>query len=164
VRAPSYDVTLLGWNYRMDELRASVGLAQLQRLSEWNARRAELTRGYRAVMADRCAQVAIPFADISIPSACHILPAVLPDNADRDAVMGWMHDAGVQTTNHYPPVHLLSFYRHSNPSTPLPLTETFARRELSLPLHPKMQEADVGRVVDTLAEALRHCSRKERSA
>ena len=60
----------------------------------------------------------------------------------------------MQTTVHYPPVHDLSFYRHLFPSNHLPKTEDFAERELTLPLHPKMEEDDVETVADALATAL----------
>jgi dTDP-4-amino-4,6-dideoxygalactose transaminase len=154
-RAPMYDVTLLGWNYRMDELRAAVGLVQLRHLREWNARRAELTHCYRDALGKRCPEVLIPFANSGGPSACHLLPTVLPDEVHRHIIMERMRDAGVQTTTHYPPIHMLSMYRNMYPSARLPETEEFARRELTLPLHPKLEDADVDRVADALADALR---------
>ena len=87
-------------------------------------------------------------------SAHHIMPVLLPRHADRDAVGIAMQDAGIQTTIHYPPVHTLSFYRGREPELRLPLTEEFHRRELTLPLHPAMADADVDRVADALERAL----------
>jgi dTDP-4-amino-4,6-dideoxygalactose transaminase len=153
-RAPAYDVTMLGWNYRMDEFRAAIGLAQLRSLHRWNERRAALARQYRSALAVRCPEVSVPFADASWPSAHHILPAILPNGARRETVMGWMRDAGVQTTVHYPPIHQLAFYRNKSSPSLLPRTEEYARRELTLPLHPKMVDGDVSKAVDALAGAL----------
>ena len=65
-----------------------------------------------------------------------------------------MRDAGVQTTIHYPPVHRLTFYRDRYPGLSLPQTEAFYRRELTLPLHPRMEASDVDRVVEALDDAL----------
>ena len=154
-RTPSYDVIMLGWNYRMDELRAAVGLVQLGSLGRWNRRRRDLVRSYRDALAQRCPEVRVPFANDDRPSAYHFLPALLPEGTDRELVMGRMRAAGVQTTVHYPPIHRLSFYRDRGPSLRLPQTEAFAGRELTLPLHPKLEDSDVETVADALAAALK---------
>ena len=60
-RQAAYDVTMLGFNYRMDELRAALGLVQLQHLAEWNAKRKALTRQYMDLLYDRCPGVLAPF-------------------------------------------------------------------------------------------------------
>jgi dTDP-4-amino-4,6-dideoxygalactose transaminase len=152
-RAPTYDVTMLGWNYRMDEFRAAIGLVQLQFLRRWNEQRAQLARAYRLALAERQTGVSVPFSD-GYESSHHILPAILPAGSDRDAVMVRMREAGIQTTVHYPPIHRMSFYRDQLPPQDLPMTEEFARRELSLPLHPKLEDSDVQNVVTALANAL----------
>ena len=153
-RAPLYDVNMLGWNYRMDEFRAAVGLVQLQGLPRWNERRRELVALYRDVLAERCPSVGVAFPNAQGSSAYHLLAAILPAGSDRRVIMERMRDAGVQTTFHYPPIHLLSFYRDRYACGSLLHTEEFARREITLPLHPKMEDADVGRVADALASAL----------
>ncbi|MDR3531274.1 MAG: DegT/DnrJ/EryC1/StrS aminotransferase family protein [Rhodopila sp.] len=153
-RAPLYDVTMLGWNYRMDEFRAAVGLVQLRSLRKWNETRRDLVSRYRDVLSEYCPAVSVPFGNAVEPSAYHLLPAILPAGSDRKAIMERMRDTGVQTTFHYPPVHALSFYRSRYPSGPLPETDAFAERELTLPLHPKMTNSDVRRVADALANAL----------
>ncbi|MBV9251565.1 MAG: DegT/DnrJ/EryC1/StrS aminotransferase family protein [Acetobacteraceae bacterium] len=150
-RTPTYDVTMLGWNYRLDELRAALGIAQLRNLQRWNEQRAKLTGTYRRALAESCCGVQVPFSSENFASAYHILPALLPEGVDRADVMRKMYDAGIQTTFHYPPIHTLSFYQSLTPRAHLPKTEQFALRELTLPLHPKMEEADVRQVVSTLA-------------
>jgi dTDP-4-amino-4,6-dideoxygalactose transaminase len=155
---PVYDVTMLGYNYRLDELRAALGLVQMKKLLAWNDHRRHLTSLYRTLLRQRAQDVISPF---SAPrtTACHIMPVVLPRGSDRAAVIGSLRAAGVQTTIHYPPAHLFSYYRETFPSVRLPETEDFAERELTLPLHPKMQESHVDLVTRALAEALsrRHC-------
>lgn len=150
----SYDVTRLGWNYRLDELRAAIGLVQLKSLRRWNERRANLTRVYRSVLAKHCPGVSVPFSDAAFDSSHHVLAAVLPDRGHRDAVLGRMREAGIQATVHYPPIHRMSLYRDRFPSEDLPITDEFARRELTLPLHPKLEDADVENVAKTLRTAL----------
>ena len=152
-RSPDYDVTTLGFNYRMDELRAAVGLAQLERLTGWNDIRRRLSLYYRELMAKDCPSVMLPFAS-SWPSAHHLMPAILPTSAGRQEVIDRLRDRGIQTTVHYPPVHRLTFYRELYPDCCLPRTEEFSQRELTLPLHPRMTLATVKVVVKSLADAL----------
>jgi dTDP-4-amino-4,6-dideoxygalactose transaminase len=152
-RSPDYDVTHLGFNYRMDELRAAIGLTQLTRLTEWNDIRRDLSLHYRQLIAEHCPSVMVPFAS-AWPSAHHLMPVVLPGAICRQAVIDGLRRDGIQTTVHYPPVHRLTFYEEMCPDCRLPRTEEFARRELTLPLHPGMTPTTVQRVVSSLAGAL----------
>jgi dTDP-4-amino-4,6-dideoxygalactose transaminase len=82
------------------------------------------------------------------------LPIVLPEQADRACVMNRLRDGGIQTSMHYPAIHLLSFYREMYPDVALPQTEEFSARQLTLPLHPKMNGIQVEIVGRALAHAL----------
>jgi len=150
--APRYDVTMLGYNYRMDELRAAMGLVQLGHLTAWNERRRVLTARYAEVLAADCPTILVPSLQ-GCDSAHHIMPVVLPAEADRDRIIASMRSDGIQTSIHYPPVHDFSFYRSQLPDLRLPKTEEFSRRELTLPLHPGMDDGHVERVVAALAAA-----------
>ena len=152
-RTPDYDVTMLGFNFRMDELRAALGLVQLKKLPEWNDIRRRLALRYRQLIAEHCPSVIVPFAD-PWPSAHHLMPVVLPAAISRQTVIDWLRKRGIQTTVHYPPVHRLTFYNDLQPGLHLPRTEEFARRELTLPLHPRMMMSTVEFVVNSLAGAL----------
>jgi dTDP-4-amino-4,6-dideoxygalactose transaminase len=79
---------------------------------------------------------------------------LLPAETDRQTVIDGLRKRGVQTTVHYPPVHRLTFYNDVCPNCHLARTEDFARRELTLPLHPQMSPAIVELVVNSLAESL----------
>ena len=152
-RSITYDVTTAGYNYRMDDLRGAIGLVQLRNLSRWNQKREMLVGSYKRLLGEFCPEVAIPF---SMPRATahHIMPVILPEWADRSSVAERLREAGIQTSMHYPPVHEFSWYRQRFPSTSLPVTEEFGRRELTLPLHPKLEEADAEWVSRALSEAL----------
>ena len=158
-RSSQYDVISPGWNYRMDEMRAALGLVQLSRLEALNARRSELAALYRKRLGPLQKQgvLGIPFSRGGI-SAHHIFPVVLPAGADRAEVMAAMSARGVQTTVHYQPVHELSFYRSRWPDLKLTVTEEFACRELTLPLHAKMTDSDVDLVAVSLEAALSQVS------
>jgi dTDP-4-amino-4,6-dideoxygalactose transaminase len=152
-RTPQYDVAMLGFNYRMDEMRAAVGLVQLQSLQEWNEIRRILTVLYRRLIAQHCPAVTVPFS-ASRTSAYHIMPILLPRYARRQDVIDELRAQGIQTTIHYPPVHRLTLYRERFPEIHLPLTEDFAQRELTIPLHPQVTSSAVEAVVAALAGSL----------
>nr|WP_280177766.1 DegT/DnrJ/EryC1/StrS family aminotransferase [Mesorhizobium sp. NFR06] len=152
-RTPQYDVTMLGFNYRMDEMRAAIGLVQLRNLQEWNEVRRILVALYRRLIAMRCPAISLPFAETR-PSAYHIMPILLPRYVSRQDVIDELRAQGIQTTIHYPPVHHMTLYRELFPGVHLPRTEDFADRELTIPLHPQITSPVAEAVVDALASAL----------
>ncbi|MDM8543773.1 DegT/DnrJ/EryC1/StrS family aminotransferase [Desulfococcaceae bacterium HSG9] len=154
-RAYTYDITALGYNYRMDELRAALGLAQLKQLPQWNARRQVLADLYRHLLNIHLPQVSVPFRKSS-GNTSHIMPVVLPETADREKIMIELYHKGVQSSIHYHPIHLFSYYKKMFPNPVLPQTEKFAARELTLPLHPGLNENDIDRVVGALSESVLH--------
>jgi dTDP-4-amino-4,6-dideoxygalactose transaminase len=151
---PLYDVPTLGFNYRLDELRAAIGIVQLRKLRAWNEKRAELTRCYRDLLGEECPEVVVPSFDGSQASSNHIMPVLLPSGANRPDIVARLRASGIQTSMHYPPVHLLSLYRERYPGASLPETETFAAREITLPLHPRLEIADIAKVSRSLAGSL----------
>jgi dTDP-4-amino-4,6-dideoxygalactose transaminase len=157
----TYDVTLLGYNYRMDELRAALGLVQLKNLEAWNNKRRILTELYHRLLTRDCPKLIVPFHGSNMESAYHILPVVLPPATDRKSVMSDLFKAGIQTTVHYPPAHKLSIYQERLGPVSLPQTEAFSVSELTLPLHPRLTEAHVKSVTEVLAETLSKISHQE---
>lgn len=145
----SYDVVGRGYNYRLDEMRAALGLVQLQRLEAGNARRRELTQVYRAKLADLdCLEV--PFRDAPDGSAHHLFPILLRDPERREDFMAALSQQGIQTSIHYPPVHLFSYYQSlwaEEHQHRLPLTEEIASRLVTLPLYPSLTMAQLDTVV-----------------
>lgn len=119
----------------------------------WNEIRGRLSQYYRNFIAEHCPSVTVPFTK-SWQSTHHLMPVVLPADTDRQEIINRLRDRGIHTTVHYPPVHRLTFYRQMYPDCRLPRTEEFARRELTLPLHPRMTLATVEAVVKPLAEAV----------
>jgi dTDP-4-amino-4,6-dideoxygalactose transaminase len=98
----SDDVTRLGYNYRIDEMRAALGLVQLARLPEANFQRRELTRRYREQLRN-VPGITLPFASLVEASACHLFPLVLPPGTDRVAFMAALAAQGIQNQYSLPP-------------------------------------------------------------
>lgn len=151
---PGYDMVMLGFNFRMDELRAAIGIVQLKNLEAWNLKRRQLTQLYRSLLEKHVPEVLVPFSTNSM-SSYHIMPVILPSNVDRSRVIRSLRDVGIQTTIHYPPAHLFSYYREQLPSVTLPKTEDYSERELTLPLFPRLDDSHVERVAEALAKSVR---------
>ena len=154
--AYSYDVVDVGYNYRIDEIRSALGLAQLEKLAASNKRRKRLTQRYRKSLADL--DVIVPFADAAGESAYHILPIVLPETVDRYQFIDRLKGAGIQTSIHYPPIHQFQAYKQRYADVRLPRTEKIAAQEVTLPLYPTMSDAAVDAVVSEVATALDACA------
>jgi dTDP-4-amino-4,6-dideoxygalactose transaminase len=153
--AYSYDVTDLGFNYRIDEMRAALGIVQLKHLPERNKRRQMLMKKYLTGLSQNRTIVA-PFGSGAKDVSYHICPVLLTDGTVRDSIMTDMRNQGVQTSIHYPPTHLFSLYRERYGCRlgMLPVTEDIAQREMTLPLYPSMCEDDVDHVLDVLDKSL----------
>jgi dTDP-4-amino-4,6-dideoxygalactose transaminase len=150
--AYSYDVVTLGYNYRIDEMRAAMGLVQLAKLERNNARRGEITARYWQAFAGT--GLALPFRASRGRSAYHIFPVLLPPGVERIAFIDNLRAKGIQTSIHYPPVHQFSYYRQQSPGVRLPITEDVAAREVTLPLYPTMSDEQVEWVIAAVVGAL----------
>jgi dTDP-4-amino-4,6-dideoxygalactose transaminase len=153
-QAVGYDVVAPGFNYRIDEPRAALGIARLERLDADNAKRAAADSLYRGRIEpiDGIAPTMPPVEDGS--SAHHLFTVTLDEGIDREAVLGSMAEGGVQTGLHYPPVHRFSAYAEAAAGAELPLTDEYARRAITLPLFPGIREEQVELVVSGLEEAV----------
>lgn len=152
----SYDVVDLGFNYRIDEVRAAIGLIQLKKLERNNAKRRSLNEVYIHLLSEYCPQLLIPFTIHRGVSACHLMPVILPEGCNRRVFMENMKSAGIQTSIHYPPIHLFSGYRQlfGENARDLAVTQEAASREVTLPMYPMLDEKDVTYIVQTAQTAL----------
>ena len=150
--AYSYDVVELGYNYRIDEIRAAVGREQLIKLDGNNSKRAEWTHLYRDLLQG--SGVELPFAGARGKPAYHIFPILLPQGIDRFKFIDQMRVHQIQTSIHYPPTHLFEYYRRKYGVVELPITEQVAAREVTLPLYPTMGEEKVRAVVQAVRDSL----------
>jgi dTDP-4-amino-4,6-dideoxygalactose transaminase len=150
--ASTYDVVDLGYNYRIDELRSALGLVQLKKLVANNARRKTITERYWRALDG--SGVDLPFNNRLGAPAYHIFPILLPAGVERMKFIDAMRVEKVQTSIHYPPVHMFRYYRERYPGVSLPITESVASREVTLPLYPTMDNEAVECVINTVLQAL----------
>ena len=153
-RPAQYDVLEFGFNFRFDDIRAALGLAQLRKLEEFNERRAALVRRYNERFAQAGVDVVLPFASVDPlkDPVHHIYPVLFCSTEERDSAAEFLKSEGIQTSIHYTPIHQFSAHRNLYPSIHLPVTEAFAARELTLPLYPSLTESQVDMIVEMVAQ------------
>jgi dTDP-4-amino-4,6-dideoxygalactose transaminase len=150
---PAYDIVDIGFNYRLDEPRAALGLSRLQRLPEHLAARRATVREYRERLRE-VPGVELCFDDHAVERASHFaFPVLLPDRERRDRLREELRAAGVQTT-WYPALHTFTDYRSYAPADGLPVASEVAGRHCALPLSAQMSTADVETVAATVAVAV----------
>ena len=154
----SYEQLELGFNYRMNELEAALGLSQLGKLDRFVRRRRELSLLYELMLEPLgpVVQPVRPGAPGQKPSP-H-LHQVLSDfdaaGVDRATMMRRLAKRGVGTQVHYIPVYRQPYFRQRYGEMRLDGAEAFYARVLALPLFPAMRNQDVERVVSALSETL----------
>lgn len=148
-----YDIETLGYNFRMDDIRASLGLAQLRKLQADLEQRQQVRRWYEEALSD-IKQIIVPFLGHRGFVSNYIFPVLLKNGTadDRDRVRDQMHACGIQTSVHYPAAHRFSIYKAC--AAELPLTEFASDHLITLPMYSKLTREDVAFVGTALREAL----------
>jgi dTDP-4-amino-4,6-dideoxygalactose transaminase len=151
----AYDVPEPGFKCAMTDVAAAVGLHQLTKLDDSIERRRALSDAYDERFADLPLELP-PRPPGHARHAHHLYMVRVTGDAplDRDALVRELHAARIGTSVHFAPIHRFAYYRERPGIGPLPVAEDRARRVLSLPLHPAMDETDVDDVTRTLAGLL----------
>ncbi len=147
--AYSYDVTDLGYNYRIDEIHAALARCQLKKLETGNARRRRAATRYKDALS-KCDGIKIPFSNYCFLANYHIFPILLDKSIDRYSLMVFLREKGIQTSIHYPPIHKFSYYKTIMGDKILHITDFAARHELTLPMYASITDSQIDYVVDAL--------------
>jgi dTDP-4-amino-4,6-dideoxygalactose transaminase len=154
-RAITYDVLQAGFNYRMDEMRAALGLVQLAKLEDANEKRKEISLHYTNSLRS-FKNVLIPFQNLENKrSAYHIYPIMLSEGINREAVFNSMKEKGIQTSIHYPSLKSFTAYKDELSQYQTPNCDRICVQELTLPLYPTMTKNNVDTVVENLEKSLK---------
>ena len=152
-RAITYDVAQSGLNYRIDEMRSALGVIQLDKLADANAKRKVLVERYVERLSD-VKNINIPFLNLkNIESVYHIMLILLNKTIDRIALIGALKNDGIQSSIHYPAFKDFTAFKDIGLNE-APIAEDIATRELTLPLYPTMTLDEVDLVCDSLIKAL----------
>jgi len=149
----AYDVIELGYNYRMDDIHASIGLVQLDKIENDLQKRA-LVRMLYIQHLSNIPEIIIPFNNYNDFSSNYIFPIVLKNSNSerRDNIRNFLAEAGIQTSVHYPAVHRFSIYKDYYKD--LPVTDYLVDNLITLPMYSKLSEELVIFVVENLKLAI----------
>lgn len=152
-RAITYYVVLPGLNYRIDEMRAALGLVQFENLKHANQQRQQIVEKYRQELAT-VEGLSMLFADEQDRvSTYHIFPVLLPVACDRVKVIELLKQEGVQSSIHYLVFQGFSAYKNTLLDQ-TPIANEISKRELTLPLYPTMTLEETDIVIAALRKAL----------
>ncbi len=150
---PAYDIVDIGYNFRLDEPRAALGLSRLARLADSLQARRATVRAYRERLLD-VPGIELCFDDQAVERSSHFaFPVLLADRASRDAFRERLKADGIQTT-WYPPLHTFSAYRGAVAPGELPHATEVGERHCALPLSASMTLEEVDRVVAVVRAAV----------
>ncbi|WP_286265385.1 UDP-4-amino-4,6-dideoxy-N-acetyl-beta-L-altrosamine transaminase [Thalassotalea atypica] len=144
------DMAMFGFNFRLTEFAAALGLSQLNKLSSFISTRNEIANQFNRTLSgvDWCH--VIPLQDVE-HSARHLYPVILSKELSekKEQLLKRLHEAKVLAQVHYRPIYQNSFYVEHYYSSPLVGAEAFYQSELSLPCQQKMSGDDATYVIDT---------------
>lgn len=151
--ATAYDIVELGYNFRLDDIRASIAIEQLKKLPSDLNERLRVRKRYVEGLS-QIKEVVVPFADNTEFVSNYIMPIVLLNSTKekRDRVREKIHAAGIQTSVHYPAIHKFSIYK--NYDVELPQTEYVTDNEITLPMYAALTNEQIDFIIDSLKKAL----------
>lgn len=144
------DYITLGYNFRLSNISASLGLAQLRKVGAIIDMRTRIAERYTSLLR-KDVPVASP---VSAPDGYkHVHQLYSVRVPDRDGLMQFLTEHGIMTKVYFPPVHLTHYYNHElGYHVSLPVTESVAKDIVSLPIYPGMPVDDVDKVVQVISE------------
>lgn len=151
--ATTYDIIELGYNFRLDDIHAAIAIEQLKKLPKDLEQRISVRKRYIELLSE-VDNIVVPFADNTEFTSNYIMPIVVTKGAveDRDAIRNKIHEAGVQTSVHYPAIHRFSIYKDYG--AVLPQTEYVTDHEITLPMYAALTMEDVEYIVKVVDKAV----------
>ncbi|MDD4889265.1 MAG: DegT/DnrJ/EryC1/StrS family aminotransferase [Phycisphaerae bacterium] len=151
----------LGYNYRLSDIHAALGLAQMERLEKLLAARAKVAAGYAKRLSGLAAShgVELPAAlpDVTISWFVYVIRLRLGTTYEqRDRVMALLREKGVCCNNYFSPIHLQPFYREllGHKEGDFPVTESLGARGIALPFFNKLTAVQIGQVAEALVSSI----------
>jgi perosamine synthetase len=145
----------LGFNYRMDEMSAALGLSQLHRVEGFLAKRANVADLYSSRLR-AVPRIRTQFVRPNVRMSWFVYVITLDEDVHRSAVVGTLKERQIPVRCYFPPVHLQTYIvgRKGCQIGKLPVTESVARRTLALPFHNQLAAEEVDKVVEAVREAV----------
>lgn len=152
----------LGYNYRLDEMSAALGLAQLSRIGELLAKRERVAEWYTERLKD-VEGVQIPYIALTTTRMSWFVYVIrLAPEIDRNRVMAELEERGIPSRPYFTPIHLQPFYREmfGYKEGDFPITESVAKSTLALPFYGNLDEEKIDFICESFKEIVGRSSRK----
>jgi len=145
----------IGYNYRMPEVCAAMGVAQLKRIREIIAKRAKVAKLYNQALKD-IPGIEIPYVAPGVKMSWFVYVIKLKESSKRDKVLLSLKKQGIGCSNYFSPIHLQPPYKKmfGYKKGDFPITESISRRTIALPFYNNLEERDIDYVVKKLKNSL----------
>ncbi|MEN6349894.1 MAG: UDP-4-amino-4,6-dideoxy-N-acetyl-beta-L-altrosamine transaminase [Syntrophomonas sp.] len=152
-----YEMQDLGFNYRMTDIQAALGISQIDKLDYFLKRRRQIAAYYSESLADLPLELPVEPEDCHNSYHLYVIKINPRNSFSRKEIYFRLKDRGIHTQVHYIPIHTFPYYREALGCQPgdFPLAEDHYTRILSIPIFPKMTDEEVKTVVKTLREVIR---------
>jgi perosamine synthetase len=152
-----YDVVDVGYNYRLTDVQAALGISQLQRVDDGIKRRMRAAKYYTKQLSE-CLQLVLPFEAADRSHIHHLYTVRVKKTAGRvtrDTLFEKLIAAGIQPSVHYTPLHLMSYYKQFlDENSKFPIADALSEEVLSLPLYPTLSQKSQLRINSLITEIL----------
>jgi perosamine synthetase len=146
-----YDQISFGWNFRLSDINAALGLSQIKRLAQIIEKRKTLAKYYQLYL-DNTDEIALPQFSSQENNSAWFVYVVLIKNPDL--IKDKMEQSGIQCGRYFSPVHLQPFYKNQFPNLKLNQTELNAEKTLALPLYTQLRKKDIAFISNTLLNCM----------
>uniref|UniRef100_A0A7C3RJH5 DegT/DnrJ/EryC1/StrS family aminotransferase n=1 Tax=Dictyoglomus thermophilum TaxID=14 RepID=A0A7C3RJH5_DICTH len=145
----------LGYNYRMDEMSAALGVSQLRRIEIFLEKRERVARMYTEKLR-KFSWVRPPIVKPYVRMSWFVYVITLKEGLDRDEIIKELEKEGIPARGYFSPIHLQPYIREmfGTKEGMLPTTENISKRTLALPFHNNLREEEIEEVVSTLARVV----------
>lgn len=150
-----YEMMDLGFNYRMTDLQAALGLSQLNKIESFLRRRREIAQIYNQIF-ESVPEIKTPHQLKNTNSGWHLYMIQLDENVNRTEIFNKMRELNIGVHVHYIPVYWHPYYQKLGYETGIcPVSENWYERALTLPIHPSMSDKDVQLITSNLIELVK---------
>ena len=150
----AYDMKVLGRNYRITDIQASLGLSQIKKIDAFVRKRTQIAEMYNELL-ENVPLIELPITKANVKHAWHIYTLLISDKR-RDSVYAYLRSQNIGVNLHYIPTYHLSYYQTNHPQNPekFPITEEIFSQILTIPLYPDLQDDEVQFIADTIKKAI----------
>lgn len=147
-----YEHQTLGYNYRMNEIQAALGISQIKKLKNLQIRRKKIANVYNKVFEGN-SKIELPIFERKYESSLHLY--VIKIKKKRDNILVSLRKKGIYTNVHYLPIHLQPFFKKLGfKSNQFPNSEKYGREALSIPIYPNLNTKDQNKVIKEIKKLI----------